>query len=231
MTRSCYRATSVIFPGPGCFGFGKFFILGGYFMNNSKLRRMTAAALFGAMAFILMLFAFSVPVISVFAEFDASGLVEMIGGFILGPVGAVEIITVKLLLKILFKGSSSMLTGEIQNFILSVSYVLPAVFYYQRHKTKKGAMIGLVLGTVSSIIMAVITNLYFVFPIYIKLYGMNWDGIIEMCSEVNPWITNIPTFVAFSVVPFNVISRGVISFVTMLVYKRISKVIKRLIEG
>ena len=199
-------------------------------MNNSKLRRMTAAALFGAMAFILMLFAFSVPVISVFAEFDASGLVEMIGGFILGPVGAVEIITVKLLMKILFKGSSSMLTGEIQNFILSVSYVLPAVFYYQRHKTKKGAMIGLVLGTVSSIIMAVITNLYFVFPIYIKLYGMNWDGIIEMCSEVNPWITNIPTFVAFSVVPFNVISRGVISFVTMLVYKRISKVIKRLIE-
>ncbi len=197
-------------------------------MNNSKLRYLTVAALFGAMAFVLMFFAFSVPVISPFAEFDASALPEIIGGFILGPIGAIEIITVKLLLKLLFMGSSSMLTGEIQNFILSVSYVLPAVLYYRRHRTKKGAVAGLALGSLTCVVVSVITNIYLIFPAYIKLYGMSWDGIIEVCAAVNPWIESIPTFVAFSVVPFNVISKCVVSIITLLVYKRISVVIKKL---
>ncbi len=198
-------------------------------MNNTKLRRMVAAALFGAMAFVLMLFSFGVPVLSPFAEFDFSALPELIGGFILGPIGAVEIITVKLLLKLLFQGSSSMLTGEVQNFILSISYVIPAVLYYRSHKTKKGAVMGLALGSVLSVVMAVITSLYLIFPAYIKLYGMSWDGIIEICAAANPWIKNIPTFVAFSVIPFNVVSRVVSSIITILVYKRISTVIKKMI--
>lgn len=199
-------------------------------MNNLRLRRLIIAALFGAIAFVLIFFSFSVPVISPFAEFDFSALPELIGGFVLGPVGAIEIITVKLLLKLIFQGSSSMLTGEIQNFILSVCYVLPAVLYYRRHKTKKGAAISLVLGSILSIIMAVITNLYLIFPAYIKLYGMNWEGIIEICSAANPWIKDIPTFVAFSVIPFNLISRGVTSYITFLVYKKISRPLKKLIQ-
>ena len=198
-------------------------------MKNTQLRRLTVAGLFGAIAFVLMFFSFSIPVISPFAEFDISALPELIGGFILGPTGAVAIIGVKLLLKLLFQGSSSMLTGEIQNLILSMSYVLPAVIYYQRHKTKKGAVIGLTLGTVISVIMSVITNLYLIFPAYIKLYGMSWDGIIEMCAKASPWITSIPTFVAFSVIPFNVISRVVSSIIAMLVYKKISVPLKKML--
>ena len=199
-------------------------------MNSLRLRRLIIAALFGAIAFVLIFFSFSIPVISPFAEFDFSALPELIGGFVLGPVGAIEIITVKLLLKLVFQGSSSMLTGEIQNFILSVSYVLPAVLYYRRHKTKKGAAISLLMGSIISIIMAVITNIYLIFPAYIKLYGMNWEGIIEICSAVNPWIHNIPTMVAFSVIPFNLISRGVTSYITFLIYKKISRPLKKLIQ-
>lgn len=199
-------------------------------MNSLRLRRLIIAALFGAIAFVLIFFSFSVPVISPFAEFDFSALPELIGGFVLGPVGAIEIITIKLLLKLVFQGSSSMLTGEIQNFILSVSYVLPAVLYYRRHKTKKGAAISLLLGSVLSIVMAVITNLYLIFPAYIKLYGMNWEGIIEICSAANPWIKDIPSFVAFSVIPFNLISRVVTSYIAFLVYKKISRPLKKLIQ-
>ncbi len=199
-------------------------------MNSLRLRRLIMAALFGAIAFVLMFFSFSIPVISPFAEFDFSALPELIGGFVLGPVGAIEIIVVKLLLKLVFQGSSSMLTGEIQNFILSVSYVLPAVLYYRRHKTKKGAAISLLLGSSISIVLSVITNVYLIFPAYIKLYGMNWEGIIEICSAVNPWITNIPTLIAFSIIPFNLISRCVTSYITFLVYKKISVPLKKLIQ-
>ena len=77
--------------------------------------------------------------------------------------------------------------------------------------------------------MAVLTNLYLIFPAYIKLYGMNWDGIIEICTAANPMITNIPTFVAFSVIPFNVILRLVSSVITVLVYKKISVPLKKML--
>lgn len=200
-------------------------------MNNARLRRMVVAALFGAMAFVLMFFSFRIPILSPFAEFDASGLPEMIGGFVLGPAGVMEIIVVKLLLKLLFQGSSTMLTGEIQNLILSASYALPAVFYYRRHRTRMGAITGLVLGSAFNVVMAVITNIYLILPAYIRLYGMSWEGIIEICTAVNPYIHNIPTFIAFSVIPFNVIAKGVTSVLTILVYKRISAPIKRLIQG
>lgn len=198
-------------------------------MQRQSVRRLVMASMMGAIAFMLIYFNFSVPVISPFAEFDLSALPELVGGFILGPVGAIEIIVAKILLKLVFNGSESMLTGEIQNLILSIAYVLPAVLYYRKHRTKKGAVIGLVIGSVTSVIVSVFTNVYLIFPFYIKLYGMDWDGIIQICSAANPWIKDIPTMVAFSVLPFNIISRTVVSFITFLLYKKISKPLKNLI--
>lgn len=199
-------------------------------MNRSSVRRLTMAAMMGAVAFVLMYFSFSVPVLSPFADFDFSYLPELIGGFVLGPAGAVEIIAVKILLKLVFKGTSTMLTGELQKFLLSCAYVLPAVLYYRRNRTKRGAMIGLVLGTVVGVIVAIITNVYIIFPFYIKLYGMDWAAIIDMCTAVNPLIHDLPTMVAFSIIPFNLISMTVISLIAMLVYKKISVPLKKMIQ-
>lgn len=199
-------------------------------MKKITIRHMTVAGLFGAIAFVLMFFSFKIPVISPFAEFDLSALPELIGGYVLGPLCATYIITIKILLKLLFQGTSSMFTGEIQNFILSLSYVLPSILYYRRHKTKKGAVIGLLIGSLISIIMAVITNLYFIFPAYIKLYGMNWNGIIDLCNTANPMIKSIPGFVAFSVIPFNVILRTVSSLITIVIYKKISIPLKKILQ-
>ena len=192
----------------------------------NKTKRLTIGALFGAIAFVLMFFSFPIPILSPFAELDLSAVPELIGTFILGPVGGVGIITVKLLLKLVFQGSSSMLTGEVQNFLLECSYVIPATLFYQRNKTKKGAVIGLVIGSVCAIIAAVLTNIYLIFPAYMKLYGMDWDSILGIFGEVNPLINNIPTMVAFSVIPFNVVSRVLTAVITMVLYKKISGLIK-----
>ena len=199
-------------------------------MEKQKVRRLTMAALFGAVSFVLMYFSLSIPILSPFAEFDLSALPELIGGFILGPVGAIEIILIKIALKLLFKGSSSLLTGEILAFILSLAHVMPALLYYRGHRTKKGAAAALALGTGICVVVSVFANIYITFPMFIALYGMSWDGIIQECSAINPWITNIPTFVAFSVLPFNLLSRSVTSLLTFLLYKRLSGPIKKLIQ-
>lgn len=197
-------------------------------MRKSNVRRLTMAAMMGAVAFVLMYLSFPTP-LSPFAELDFSPLPELIGGFMLGPVGAVEIIAVKILLKIVFKGTSSMYTGELQAFLLSLSYVLPAVLFYRRHRTKRGALVGLVVGSVCSIVVAVLTNLFIIFPFYMFLYGMDWDAIIGMCSALIPAINSKATMVMFSIVPFNVLSRALNSVLAMLLYKRISVPLKKLI--
>lgn len=198
--------------------------------SRTQIRRLTMAAMMGAVAFVLMYFSFSVPFLSPFADFDFSYLPELIGGYILGPIGAVQIIAVKILLKLVFKGTSSMLTGELQKFLLSCAYVLPSVIYYRRHKTRRGAAIGLVIGTVVGVCTAILTNVYIIFPFYIKLYGMDWNAIVGMCSAVNPWIHSVPTMVAFSVIPFNLIAMSVTSLIAVLVYKKISVPLKKWIQ-
>ncbi len=199
-------------------------------MRNNSVRRLCMAAMMGAVAFVLMYFSFSIPILSPFAELELAPLAELIGGFILGPLGAIEIIGVKLLLKIVFKGSVSMMTGELQNLILSISFVLPAVIFYRRHRSKKGAVIGLLIGSVFSIVMAVFTNMFLIFPFYINLYGMNWQGIVDMCAAANPWIHDIPTMIAFSIIPFNVISRSIHTLLVILLYKKISIPLKKFIQ-
>lgn len=200
-------------------------------MTNSKVKEISMAAIMGAVAFVLQFFSFNVPVISLFANFDFSALPEIIGGFILGPLGAIEIIVIKLGLILAFKGTSSMFTGEVQNFLLSCAYVLPAILYYRKNRTKKGAITGLALGTFLSIVIAIFTNLYLIYPAYIYLYGMSWESIIGMFNAVNPMINSKLTFVLWSVIPFNTISRVVTSLIAFVLYKRISQPIKRFIQG
>ena len=199
-------------------------------MKNTNVRRLCMGGMLGAVAFVLMYFSFSIPVLSPFAEFEFAALAELIGGFILGPAGVIEIVGIKLLLKIVFKGTQSMMTGELQNLILSVAFAMPAVVYYRRHRTKKAAVIGLLIGSAVNVVLAVLTSLYMIFPFYIKLYGMDWDALVGMCSAVNPWIKDIPTMVAFSVIPFNLIKCVVHSLITMLVYKKLSVPLKKLIK-
>ena len=109
-------------------------------MKNEKIRHIAIVAIFGAVAFVLMFFSFNIPFLSPFAEIDLSAVMELMGGFLLGPLGGAEIIVLKVVLKLLFKGSSSMLTGEVQNILLEMAFVIPAAIFYKKHKTKKGAL-------------------------------------------------------------------------------------------
>ena len=51
-----------------------------------------------------------------------------------------------------------------------------------------------------------------------------------MFSAVNPWIKNIPTMVAFSVVPFNLISRTITAVLAFFTYKKLSVPLKKMIQ-
>ena len=195
-----------------------------------KVKKIAFIGLMGAVSAVLMLFRFPIPFMPPFLSFDLSGLMEMLGGFMFGPMAAACIIVVKILLQLVMQGSFSLGTGELQNLILSCSYVLPALIIYHRNKTKKMAITGMAVSTIFVSVMAVFTNLYLIIPFYVKLFGMSMDDIISMCRTVNPAMKNVTSMAVFGLLPFNLIKYGVTSLVTFIVYKRLSRVIKGIIS-
>ena len=87
------------------------------------------------------------------------------------------------------------------------------------------------INFLNSVIVAVLTNVFLIFPAYMTLYGMDWASIVSMCTAVNPWITSVPTMVAFSIIPFNIISFSVTSILAMLLYKKISVPLKKFAQN
>ena len=192
----------------------------------TNVRTITSLAMLAAIAYVVMLLSKMLPQVSGFLQMDLKDTVICIGAFLFGPLSA-AVISIVVAVVEMFTVSDTGPIGCIMNVLATCAFCCTAAFVYKKFHTRKGAVIGLALGTVISVIVSIFTNIYVIFPIYIKLYGMNWEGILEMCSAVNPWITSIPTMVAFSIVPFNLISRVVTSLITLLVYKKLSIPMKK----
>lgn len=200
--------------------------------NNSILKTKTLVVIsfLGAISSILMYFDFPLPIAPSFMKMDLSELPVIIGGFILGPVASFIIAIIKILLKLFLKGTSTMFLGELANFIGCIAYALPASIIYSVLKTKKRAIIGLITGTIFSSIVCTAFNATILFPLYINVFNMSEEVIINMCQTINSHIDSMFKVMLFSVLPFNIIKYFLISIITYIFYKHISKIIKKIVN-
>lgn len=194
--------------------------------------RIALIGILSAVAFGLMMLEF--PLLWIAPEFykmDFSELPVIIGTFALGPVSGIIIELIKNLLNVLIDGTSTAFVGEFANFAMGICYILPAGLLYYFRKTKKTACIGLILSTVSCVILGCILNAYVLLPLYSRLYFKdNIQVIIGMGTDVHSIIKDVPTFILFAVAPFNLIKYGAASIITILIYKRISRILKNPME-
>lgn len=192
-----------------------------------SIRNVVQIGMFGALAAVLMLFEFPLPFIAPpFYELDLSEIPVLIGTFSMGPVAGVLIELIKILLKLILKGTSTAYVGDVANFAIGCCFLLPAGIIYKTKRTKKGAVIGMVLGTLIMSAVGAVINAYILLPFYSRFYGMPMEALIQAGTEVNQLITSIPTFVLIAVVPFNLVKGFLVSLITMLVYKRVRVIIK-----
>lgn len=182
----------------------------------------------GALSFVLMLLRFPLPFIPTFYDFDVAELPAVMTGFLIGPGAGTVVIVLKLLLKILIQGTSTAYVGEIANLIASLTLMLPAVLIYKRMRTKKGAVIALALASVISSLVSVAANAFVLLPFYANMFGWPLEKLIEMGTAVNPYITNMFTFLLFAVLPFNLLKCGVTALLTYILYKKAGKALKQL---
>jgi riboflavin transporter FmnP len=158
-----------------------------------------------------------------FYKLDFSELPVMLCGFYLGPAAAVTCEGIKIVLKLLLKGTSTAFVGDFANFAVGCSLVLPAVIIYHIHKSRKSALLGLIVGSVTLTVFGSAFNAIYLLPKFAQLYGMPLDTIIAMGSKINPSITDVSTFVLLAVAPLNLIKGAMISVLTMLLYKRVAR--------
>ena len=203
-------------------------------MNRNNLlttRNMVVIAILGAVAGLLMLVELPLTFVAPnFYKLDISEVPVMIGTFALGPVAGVLVELVKLLVKFVIKGSSTGGVGELANFLIGCALVIPAGLIYQRKKTKKRAMIGMGAGVLIMAAAGLVINALVLLPFYATaLFETKEKGmaiLIAAGAKIFPQIDSVWSFALWCVVPFNLIKGAVVFLLTMLLYKRVSRLIK-----
>ena len=189
------------------------------------LHNMAKIAILTAISAIVMLFEFPLPFAPSFYELDLSEAVILMGGFAMGPLAAAIMELLKNLLNLLLNGTITAGVGELANFVMGCALVVPASLIYKYRKTLKGAIIGLVTGTLSLVVIGCIMNYFVMIPAYVALAHFPLEAILSMGAEANGMVNSLGTLVLFAVAPFNLVKGVACSLINLLLYKRLSKIL------
>ena len=199
-----------------------------YFMPErrkvSVSRRCSIIGICAAIATVLHILDF--PLLFIAPEFyklDFSELPVLLCGFFLGPSATVSCEGVKILLKLLLKGTSTAFVGDFANFFVGCSLVLPATIFYHLHKSKHSAVIGLIIGSICITVFGSAFNAIYLLPKFAQLYGIPLEAIISMGAAIHPQISGVSSFAFFCVAPLNLFKAAAVSILTMLLYKRVAR--------
>lgn len=197
-------------------------------MNNtnsipvSNTRKITSIGMLSAVAFVLMFFDFSVPLMPSFIKMDISDLPALVGAFTLGPIAGVVIELVKNILHLLKTSTGGV--GELSNFILGATFTAVAGLVYSNVKTRKGALIGSLVGALAMALISIPSNYFLVYPVYTAFMPM--DAIIGAYQAINPGADSLIKCLVMFNTPFTFIKGMVDVLITFLIYKKISPIIK-----
>lgn len=193
----------------------------------SNTHYISYTAIFSAISGVLMLVEIPLFFAPGFYKLDISEMPVLICTFYLGPVAGVTAELLKVMVKLLIKGTSTAFVGDFANFVVGCSFILPASIIYHARPGKKTALIGMGVGTLGLTVFGSLFNGFYLIPKFAVLFGMPMDAIVAMGTKVNAAITDVWTLVAFAVVPFNLVKGVAVSALTFLLYKRISPILHR----
>lgn len=189
-----------------------------------NVRSMTVTAMLSAIAFVLMFLDTAVPIMPSFIKLDVSELPALMATFALGPVYGVIVCLIKNILHLFITSTGGV--GELSNFILGVSFVLPAGLIYQRKKTKANAIIGAVVGAFIMAAISFPSNLFIVYPVYYNF--MPKEVIVAAYQAVAPFanIDSIEKCLLCFNVPFTFVKGMISAIITVLIYQPLRPLLK-----
>lgn len=139
-----------------------------------------------------------------FYKLDPSGLAIMLAGFSMGfPAGVLTLLIKDLVGLLVHPGGGWV--GQLADFIALFSFFAPAALVYFRNKSRKSALIGMLVGILTMTGASVLANLYVLFPAF---------GIPNGGEYIIPFT-----------VPFNLIKGAALTIITFLIYKPLSPIL------
>ena len=185
--------------------------------KNLSVQYLTRIAVLTALASILFLI--EIPVVA-FYKLDLSNLPVLLGALSMGPLAGILILALTSLIGMLH--SPSMYVGELADFIMGAAFVLPAALMYRQNKTRKTALAGMLVGTVTMIVVAVLVNWKMMIPFYMNAYGMPMEAVVGMATKVLPFVDTEWKLLLCITAPFNLLKGVVLSALTYVLYKHLS---------
>ncbi len=190
--------------------------------RRTDVKKLTATAMFSAIAFILMYLEISIPLMPSFIKLDVSDLPALLGSFIYGPLCGAAICLIKNILHLF--ASSSFGVGEISNLILGIAFVWPAGMIYKQWKNRKGALVASLTGAVVMSVLSIISNYFFVYPVYYNF--MPKESILGAYQAIFPGVHSIFQALLVFNVPFTFIKGMICVVITWLIYIPISPLLR-----
>lgn len=189
--------------------------------TSNKTKMLVKTSMLSVIAFVLMMLESQIPFFPEFLKLDLSDLPALIAGLAMGPLAGVSVEAVKNILHLLMTTTGGV--GELANFLVGSSLVVPAALIYQHKKDKFTALIGLMTGVATMAVVGALANYYILLPFYSTFFPI--DAIIAMSSKANPAIKDLWSLILYGIVPFNLFKGLVLSLLTLAVYKRISRIL------
>ena len=196
--------------------------------SENSIKTLAKIAIMAAIAVVIMLVSFPLPSIAPsFYKLDFSEVAVLIGSFALSPVAGIAIEALKILLNLVFNGTNTAFIGEFANFLMGCALVVPAGFIYQKNRTRKGAVIGIVVGIISMVIAGDLLNYFLLIPAYVSIAHFPLEAIIAAGTKIFPFINSTLSLVLVCVTLFNLVKGILVGTITALVYKRVSPLLKK----
>lgn len=175
--------------------------------NSQKVKKLTIIALFCAMSFIVSLI---FPIKVMFLTLDFKDTISTICGMFFGPISGLFCAIVVPFIE--FSYSDTGVYGLIMNLISSITFVGVSTLIYKYKKSILGAVVGLVTAACATVAVMLVANL-FITPYYMHV---TQGAVIELIPKV--------------IFPFNLTKSILNASITMLIYKPVSRVLKRMIS-
>ena len=188
----------------------------------SKTRRLAGTAMLAAVSTVLSFLAFPVPLMPSFIKLDFAELPALIAAFAYGPISGVAVCLVKNLVSLMKTSSGGI--GTLCNFLLGVAFVVPAGIIYLKKRTRGGALIGALVGTLFMALLSLPFNYFIVYPMYTAFMPM--EAILGMYQALNPKVQTLWDALLWFNAPFTLV-KGLCSVaVAFLIYKPLSPFLK-----
>ena len=143
-----------------------------------------------------------------FLKYEPKDVIIVITGFMLGTAAAAVTSLVSALIE-LVSISDTGIIGFIMNVLSSAGFAVTAAVIYKRVHSFKGAIIGLISGIIVMTVLMLIWN-YMITPMYMDKPRSEVAGML------------IPIFL-----PFNLMKGAVNSVITLLIYKPITRALRK----